>query len=81
MNCSRCEWLMEKNEMAAIIEEQSDRDAEWFYMVCERKGIRPSMDQEESFVFKVADLMADMGLSEYQARKDAFKLVFGVSVT
>lgn len=56
--------------------EQWDQDAEYLYSRASKRGVRPSVDQEEAFCQRVFDLVGT-GLSTDEARRKAFGEVVG----
>ncbi len=49
-------------------ETNADLDEAWLYQVCDRRNIKPSAQQVEAFVERVAILMCDAKFEEHRAR-------------
>ena len=56
--------------------ELSDYDIDYFYAQCEKRSIKPTIDQEERFCDRVWKLV-DNGESDDSARRKAFYEVIG----
>ena len=55
--------------------ESSDYDIDYFYAQCDKRSIKPTLDQEERFCDRVWKLV-DNGDSDNVARQKAWKEVF-----
>jgi hypothetical protein len=49
-------------------ETNADLDEAWLYQVCDKRNIKPTLEQAEAFIERVAILMCDANFEEHRAR-------------
>ena len=56
-------------------ETNADLDEAWLYQVCDKRNIKPTPEQAEAFIERVAILMGDANFEEHRARTMALEEV------
>lgn len=67
--------MIGNNFASVLIDNQCDRDAQWFAWECEDEGIEYDDAKCDDFLERVSIMTVSEGYEQYSAYKEAFKRV------